>query len=149
MTGQIALLHNYLIVGALLLGIGLVGFLSRRNMLIMFLSAQTMLQGVWLSLAGWSGFHNDLGGQVLVIFIVAAAAAQAAIALALVLVLLRQSGKLDPAAWDRLSQSRRPPPDDDGLCEQPAGGRAESSESTATGVQPEIPHEQPDFRRHV
>ena len=57
---EIALLHNYLIVGALLFGIGLIGFLTRRNMIVMFLSAEMVLQGVSLSLVAFSRFHNDL-----------------------------------------------------------------------------------------
>ena len=79
---KLALLHNYLIVGALLFGIGLIGFFSRRNMIVMFLSAEMMLQGVSLSLVAWSRFHNDFGGQMLVIFIITVAACEAAIALA-------------------------------------------------------------------
>ena len=78
---EIALLNNYLIVGALLFGIGMVGFLSRRNMIVMFLSAEIMLQGVSVSLVAWSRFHNDFGGQMLVLFIIAVAACEAAIAL--------------------------------------------------------------------
>ena len=67
--GEMQLLYNYLVVGALLFGIGLIGFLSRRNMIIMFLAAEMMLQGVSVSLVAWGRFHNDWGGQVLVIFI--------------------------------------------------------------------------------
>ena len=61
---ELALLENYLIVGALLFGIGLVGFFSRRNMIVMFLSAEMMLQGISVSLVAWSRFHNDWGGDV-------------------------------------------------------------------------------------
>ena len=61
----------------------MVGFLSRRNMIVMFLSAEIMLQGVSVSLVAWSRFHNDFGGQMLVLFIIAVAACEAAIALAL------------------------------------------------------------------
>ena len=67
MPNEIAILDNYLIVGALLFGIGMIGFLSRRNMIVMFLSAEIMLQGVSLSLVAWGRFHNDFGGQMLVI----------------------------------------------------------------------------------
>ena len=87
-----ALLENYLVVGALLFGIGLVGFFSRRNMIVMFLSAEMMLQGVSLSLVAWGRYHNDWGGQMLVIFILTVAACEAAIALAVVLTLFHKSG---------------------------------------------------------
>ena len=59
MTHEITLLNNYLIVGAVLFGIGMIGFVSRRNMIVMFLSAEIMLQGVSLSLVAWSRFRND------------------------------------------------------------------------------------------
>ena len=91
--------ENYLVVGALLFGIGLVGFFSRRNMIVMFLSAEMMLQGVSVSLVAWGRFHNDWGGQMLVIFILTVAACEAAIALALVLMLFQRSGSLDIAVW--------------------------------------------------
>jgi multisubunit Na+/H+ antiporter MnhC subunit len=65
MPHEVALLDNYLIVGAMLFGIGMIGFLSRRNMIVMFLSVEIMLQGVSLSLVAWSRFHNDFGGQML------------------------------------------------------------------------------------
>src|SRR5947207_1027024 len=50
---ETALLQGYLIVGALLFGIGLVGFISRRNLIVMFLAVEMMLQGVSLSLVAW------------------------------------------------------------------------------------------------
>ena len=90
-------------------GIGLIGFLSRRNMIVMFLSAEMMLQGVSLSLVAWGRYHNDLGGQMLVIFIIAVAACEAAIALAVVLMLFERKGHLDIAMWDELRESNQPP----------------------------------------
>ena len=60
---EIVLLQNYLIVGGLLFAIGLVGFLVRRNLIVMFLCAEMMLQGVSMSLIAWGRFHGDWGGQ--------------------------------------------------------------------------------------
>ncbi len=102
-----ALLTNYLIVGALLFGIGLVGFFSRRNMIVMFLCAEMMLQGVSVSLVAWGRYHNDWGGQVLVIFILTVAACEAAIALAVVLTLFHKSGKLDITVWQQLREDNQ------------------------------------------
>ena len=101
---ETALLVNYLVVGALLFGIGLVGFFSRRNMIVMFLCAEMMLQGVSLSLVAWGRYHNDWGGQMLVIFMLTVAACEAAIALALVLSLFQHSGSLDVAYWQSLRE---------------------------------------------
>src|SRR5580704_10627958 len=91
---ELELLHSYLIVGALLFSIGLLGFLTRRNMIVMFLAVEMMLQGVSVSLVAWGRFHNNWGGQILVIFILTVAACEAGIALALILMLFQRSGKL-------------------------------------------------------
>ena len=108
MLNEIALLNNYLIVGALLFGIGMIGFLSRRNMIVMFLSVEIMLQGVSVSLVAWGRYHNNWGGQALVIFILTIAACEAAIALALVVALYQRSGSLDIAFWHELREDNLP-----------------------------------------
>ncbi|MCS7239027.1 MAG: NADH-quinone oxidoreductase subunit NuoK [Thermoguttaceae bacterium] len=105
-----SILVHYLAVGALLVGVGLVGFLARRNVILMFLSVEMMLQGVAVSLAGWSRFHNDFSGQIFVLFTIAVAAAEAAIALALVVMLFRDSGTLDVLAWTQLREPGLPAP---------------------------------------
>src|SRR5258708_32663965 len=99
---ETALLQNFLIVGAVLFGIGLVGFTTRRNMIVMFLSAEMMLQGVSVSLVAWGRYHNDWGGQALVIFILTVAACEAAIALAVMLSLFHRAGSLDISIWQHL-----------------------------------------------
>ena len=77
-------------------------------MIVMFLSAEMMLQGVSLSLVAWGRFHDDFGGQMLVFFIIAVAACEAAIALALVVTLFERSGNLDIAAWQALREADQP-----------------------------------------
>lgn len=106
---ELALLQNCLLIGAMLFGIGLVGFVMRRNMIVMFLCAEMMLQGISLSLAAWGRYHNDWGGQMLVVFIITVAACEAAIALALILVLCRRSGSLDVVLWQQLREEGMPP----------------------------------------
>lgn len=105
---ELQLLQNYLVIGALLFGIGLIGLVSRRNMLIMFLSAEMMLQGVSLSLIAFGRFHNDWGGQMLVIFILSVAACEAAIVLAMAQAMFHRAGKLDVAAWHELREENQP-----------------------------------------
>lgn len=105
---EVQILDRYLFIGALLFGIGLVGFVSRRNMIVMFLAAEMMLQGITVSLVAWSRFHNDWGGQILVIFILTVAACEAAIALALILMLYHRSGKLDIAFWQTVREANQP-----------------------------------------
>ena len=100
----LALLQNALVVGAALFALGLVGILARRNLIVMFLSAELMLQGVSVSLVAWSRFHGDWGGQVLVIFVLTVAACEAAVALVLVLQAFARTGRLDAAAWQSLRE---------------------------------------------
>ena len=137
MQPEIALLYDYLLVGAALFGIGLIGFVSRRNMIVMFLSAEIMLQGVSLSLAAWGRFHNDFGGQTLVLFIIAVAACEAAIALALVLTLFRRRCSLDIAAWHFLREADQPPFRDRPLPEEPSERPEPLPHLPPAGVRPE------------
>jgi NADH-quinone oxidoreductase subunit K len=108
MNESTALLFNYLIVGALLFVIGMIGFVVRRNVIVMFLCAEMMLQGVSISLIAWGRFHGDWGGQMLVLFIIAVAAAEAGIAMALVMMLFQKSGTLDIAFWQDLRDEGLP-----------------------------------------
>ena len=97
-------LANYLILGAALMAIGMVGFLARRNLIVMFLSAEMMLQGVALTLVGFGRFHGNWTGQVFTIVILTVAASEAAIALALVLVLFKRRSSLDVSLWNELRE---------------------------------------------
>ena len=101
----LALLQNGLVVGAILFSLGLVGILSRRNLIVMFLSAELMLQGISVSLVAWSRYHGDFGGHVLVIFVLSVAACEAAIALVFVLQAFTRTGRLDSAAWQALREA--------------------------------------------
>jgi NADH-quinone oxidoreductase subunit K len=102
-------LHNFLVVGALLFALGLVGFLARRNFIIMFLSAEMMLQGVAINLVGFGHFHGNLHGQAFVLFILTVAACEAGIALALVLMLYRKRHSLDVSLWQDLREPGQGP----------------------------------------
>ncbi|GBD99973.1 NADH-quinone oxidoreductase subunit K [bacterium BMS3Abin07] len=82
-------LNWYLLLSAVVFTIGILGFLTRRNIIIMFLSMELMLNGVNISLMAFSHYMQDLRGQVLVFFIIAVAAAEAAIGLALIVALFR------------------------------------------------------------
>jgi NADH-quinone oxidoreductase subunit K len=145
---DIALLQGYLLVGAVLFGLGLVGFLSRRNMIVMFLCAEMMLLGVSLSLVAWGRYHNDWGGQTLVIFILTVAACEAGIALALVLALYQRSGSLDIALWQHVRETEQPAYVDRELPEEPDRPH-EWPHLTPAGRQPELPAEDVLYRDHV
>jgi NADH-quinone oxidoreductase subunit K len=143
-----AFLNNSLLVGALLFGIGLVGFLSRRNMIVMFLCAEMMLQGVSVSLVAWGRFHNDWGGQALVIFILTIAACEAAIALALVLMLFQRTGRLDIAAWHHLREENVPAFRDEEVLEDRESPR-HWPKLTPSGIEPAKDEEFLAHREHV
>lgn len=104
-AAPLPLLQNGLIVGAILFSLGLVGILTRRNLIVMFLSAELMLQGISVSLVAWSRYHGDFGGQVLVVFVLSVAACEAAVALVFVLQAFARTGRLDAAAWQSLREA--------------------------------------------
>ena len=149
MPAEIALLNNYLIVGAVLFGIGLIGFISRRNMIIMFLAAEMMLQGISLSLVAWSRFHNNFGGQMLVIFIIAVAACEPAIVLAVVITLFQRRGQLDVADWQTLREANQPPFEDKQLPQEPEVQPESWPQLAPAGILPKVPPEQIDYRPKV
>ncbi|WP_165250821.1 NADH-quinone oxidoreductase subunit NuoK [Paludisphaera soli] len=95
----IDLLRNYLLVGAALFALGMLGFIARRNLIVMFLSAEMMLQGVALSLVAFGRYHGNWSGQVFTIVILTVAACEASIAMALVVVLFNRRSSLDVTLW--------------------------------------------------
>lgn len=82
-------LNWYLWLSVIVFFIGVAGFLTRRNVIIMFMSVELMLNAVNISLVSFSHFLKDMRGQVLVFFIIAVAAAEAAIGLAIIIALFR------------------------------------------------------------
>ena len=101
-------LWHYLAVAAGLFGIGLVGFLTRRNLITMFLCAELMLQGVAINFVAFARFHGNLHGQVFVLFLLAVAACEAGVALALILMLYRRNRTLDVSRWQDLREAGVP-----------------------------------------
>jgi len=95
-------LSHFLMTGAVLFVLGMIGFLSRRNLIIMFLCTEMMFQGVVVSLVAFSIFHRNDTGQTFVIFVLTIAAAEAALALGLVVLLFRRKHTLDAQAWTQL-----------------------------------------------
>lgn len=100
---QVSLSH-YLIVSVLLFVIGLVGFLVRRNMIIMFLCTELMFQAAAIAMIAFSRFSLDVSGQTFVIFILTVAAAEAALALGLVVLLYRRRETLNSEAWSEMKE---------------------------------------------
>jgi NADH-quinone oxidoreductase subunit K len=82
-------LNWYLLLSTAVFTIGVFGFLSRKNIIIMFMSIELMLNGVNISLISFSHYLQDMRGQILAFFVIAVAAAEAAIGLAIVIALFR------------------------------------------------------------
>lgn len=99
--GQITLAH-YLLVSMAMFAMGIVGFLTRRNLIIMFLCTEMMFQAAGIALIAFSRFWLHHTGQSFVIFVLTVAAAEAAMALALVVMLFRKRESLDAEAWQEM-----------------------------------------------
>ena len=93
-----------LAMAIILFAIGLVGFLTRRNMILMFLSTELMFQAAALAFVAFGRMWMDLSGQLMVIFILTVAAAEAALALGLVVLLYRRKETLSSEAWAELKE---------------------------------------------
>jgi len=92
-------LYHYLFVACAMFVLGLVGFLTRRNLIIMFLCTQLRFHAAGIALIAFSRFHLNHTGETFVIFVLTVAAAEAALALALVVLLFRRKETLDASAW--------------------------------------------------
>lgn len=93
---------EYLIVGAILFALGLVGFLSRRNLIVIFLSTEIMFQGVVINAVAYARLHHHLEGQAFALFQLVIAAVEAGLALGMVVLLYRRKGTLDVEAWSMM-----------------------------------------------
>jgi len=94
--------NAYILTGAMLFAIGIIGFLARRNLIVMFLATEIMFQGVILNLIGFGLKHGQLTGQTFALFLLVIAAVEAGLALGLVVLLYRRKGTLDADAWRSL-----------------------------------------------
>src|ERR1043165_7242858 len=83
-------LEHYLFVSALLFSLGVLGVIVRRNLLIIYMSLELMLNAANLALVAFSRFNNRLDGQVMVFFIITVAAAEVSVGLALIVALYRK-----------------------------------------------------------
>jgi NADH-quinone oxidoreductase subunit K len=128
-------LHNYLVVGAILFTLGMIGFLARRNFIIMFLSAEMMLQGVALNFVAFARYRGNLQGQVFVLFLLTVAACEAGIALALILMLYRSRRSLDVSVWQDLREPGQEPTIDEEPLEPPPPA-APLPKLTPAGLEP-------------
>ena len=96
-------LSHYLVLGAILFGISVVGiFLNRKNVVILLMSIELLLLAVNMNFVAFSRFLEDTAGQVFVFFILTVAAAEAAIGLAILIVLFRSRRTINVEELDSL-----------------------------------------------
>ena len=88
-------LNWFLALSALLFSIGVLGVLFRRNAIVVFMSAELMLNSVNLTLVALSQTMGDPDGQILVFFVIAVAAAEAAVGLAIIIAIFRSKVTVD------------------------------------------------------
>jgi len=127
---------DYLVVGAVLFALGAVGFLTRRNLILMMLSAELMLHGVSLNFVSFSARHASYEGQAFTVFILTVAACEAGLALALILALYRRRKSLDVNVWSSLGESTDAP-------------LHEETPTIAVPAEPELPRLTPAGRAPV
>lgn len=95
-------INHYLIFCSIIFAIGVIGVLIRRNVIIIMMSIELMLNAVNLLLAAFSAYRGDASGQVFVFFIMALAAAEVAVGLAIVIMVYRNTKSVDIESLSKL-----------------------------------------------
>ena len=94
----------YVVLGGAVFCIGILGFLTRRNVIIMLMSIELMLNGVNITMVAFNHYLQDMRGQILALFIITVAAAEVAVGLALIIALFKNKqtvnvDELDIMKW--------------------------------------------------
>ena len=100
--GEVVPTSYFLVLSAVLFGLGVVGFVFKRNIITIFMSIELMLNAVNLAFVTFSRALGQLQGQVFVFFVIVVAAAEAAVGLAIVIVIHRSRGTLNVERVDSL-----------------------------------------------
>lgn len=88
--------EQFLVVSGILFVIGALGVLTRRNIIVILLCVEIMLNAANLSFVTFSRMHGDIGGQVISLLVIAIAASEVAVGLAIAVLLFKKRGILDP-----------------------------------------------------
>ncbi len=103
MLGQALSLYHFLVLGALLFAMSVVGiFMNRRNLIVLLMAIELMLLAVNMNFVAFSHYLGNMDGQVFVFFILTVAAAESAIGLAILVVLFRNRSSIDVEQLDTL-----------------------------------------------
>ncbi len=96
--------NHYLCLASILFVIGMVGVLTRKDAITIFMCIELMLNAVNLSFVAFSRFHNVMDGRIFVLFVMAVAAAEAAVGLAIVVLLFRSKGTIEVEKFKTLKE---------------------------------------------
>jgi NADH-quinone oxidoreductase subunit K len=103
MLGQAVSLYHFLVLGALLFALSVIGiFMNRRNLIVLLMAIELMLLAVNMNFVAFSHYLGNMDGQVFVFFILTVAAAESAIGLAILVVLFRNRSSIDVEQLDTL-----------------------------------------------
>jgi NADH-quinone oxidoreductase subunit K len=94
--------NYYLLLSAVLFGLGVIGFVFKRNVITIFMSIELMLNAVNLAFVAFSQAHQQTDGQVFVLFVIVVAAAEAAVGLGIVILTARNRQSLNVEKVDLL-----------------------------------------------
>jgi len=89
-------LNYVLMLSGIVFAIGVVGVIIRRNLIIIMMSIELMLNAVNIAFVAFARFHSSMDGQVIVFFVMTVAAAEAVVGLAIIITVFRQRQSLDP-----------------------------------------------------
>lgn len=95
-------IHNFIVLASILFCIGIIGVLTRRNAIIIFMSIELMLNAVNLLFVSFSSYKSDPAGQIFVFFIMAIAAAEVAVGLAIIVMIYRKLRSTDVSILNNL-----------------------------------------------
>ena len=95
-------LNHYILLSAVIFSIGIIGVLTRRNAIVIFMSIELMLNAVNLLLTAFSAYSGDPAGQIFVFFIMALAAAEVAVGLAIIVMIFRNTNSIDINVMNKL-----------------------------------------------
>lgn len=89
------LLNQFLLLGAILFGIGVYGVIARKNTVLVLMSIELILNAVNINLIAFGAMHGDIAGAVFALFVIAVAAAEVGVGLAMVLIIYRNRSSVD------------------------------------------------------
>ena len=95
-------LNQYLALSAILFSLGMIGVLMRKNVIVMLMSVELMLNAVNLSFIAFSNFNANLNGQIMVFFVMTIAAAEAGVGLAIVVMIYKKFRDLNIRFFEQL-----------------------------------------------